>query len=306
MISDNSWLEIPGSIRDMNRKRIVHALRQERLISRLHLYNDRLMAKSVTWKDYWSPAMRFFRADTRLVHRLNRFKKAWRCLIRHPGSQRRQLVYCWRYFSLLHHCLILARKEPHRGSCIPALRCIVGFESFLVEEVERSCAAAATLTSRNPLYLLGRLVPSPPLPTAKHVPLVLPFGCTEPFYHYRKLTFAGCRNEQLLLFPSTRLIERPASLRTVNKFSQAIRWNPDPYYDSRARRLAMQVLRPLVSAQFAGNSRRKRRALLRMLDLGAGTGQFMTAAWQSLRQSCSSSTLPAVSMHFVARQTRHV
>jgi len=299
MVSERTCLEIPSAIRNLNRKRIVHALRQERLISRLHLYNDRLMVMSVTWKDYWSPAMRFFSADTRLVHRLNRFKKAWRSLLRYPNSRRHQVLYCWRYFSLLHHCLILARKESQRGSCIPPLRCIVGFETFVVEEVGRNGKAAATIASRNPLYLLSRLAPSAPLPTAKHVPLVLPYGCNEPFCHYRKLTFTGRRNEQLLLFPSVRLKDRPASFRVINRLSQAMRWNPDPYYDSRARRLAIQVLGPLVNAHYASISNRKKCNSLRMLDLGAGTGQFMTSAWQSLYLSCACDVSPSVSMHFV-------
>lgn len=156
---------------------------------------------------------------------------------------------------------------------------------FSIQEMDSDGFAAGLIASRNPIYLLGRLAPSPSSPTAKHVPLTLPCGCNEPFHHYRRLTLDSRCREQLLMCPYTRLAWRPQSFRVINRLSQALRWNPDPHYDLRARTFSAQFLKPLLA------SRISRVAPFRILDLGAGTGQFTLSALSSLTQSLA--RLPA-------------
>lgn len=296
--NDMQHLSIPRTIRQLNCRQFVRELGQEKLISKVNLHNDRIHIESLAWRDYWRQAMPFIGHHRRLHYRLNRLKNAWRNLLRCPKNRLNQVMYCWSYFSLLHHCLILARRESQHTSCLSALSCIIGLESFTIHEKSEDSCAAGIIASRNPVYLLGRLSPAPPLPTAKHVPLVLPCGWEEPFYHYRRLTLTGRRSEQLLMFPSVRMIKRPVSFRLINRLSQALRWNPDPYYGSRASTFTARILHPLFNAQLDAIGCRKA-SLFRILDLGAGTGQFILAALSKLRHLSARYSASSISLHFV-------
>ena len=104
-------LILSNTSRHENRLRIASDLRSELVPIRLVVRKSEPILESVAWSTFWRPCKRFFEVDSRLVHRLNRFKSAWRRVLRAPKSRQHQLVYCWRYFGLLHHTLDLPRKR---------------------------------------------------------------------------------------------------------------------------------------------------------------------------------------------------
>src|ERR1035437_3645269 len=98
-------LIISGISREHNRRSILTQLRQLRVPVRLKVRRSRLELNSMLWGDYWQPCRLFFDSDARLVQRLNRLKKAWLGVLRHPSDRLSQMDYCWRYFGLLHHAI---------------------------------------------------------------------------------------------------------------------------------------------------------------------------------------------------------
>ncbi|MEE9296998.1 MAG: class I SAM-dependent methyltransferase [Phycisphaerae bacterium] len=257
------------------------------------------VVESVTWQDYWQRCRRFFEADTRLVHRLNRLKFAWPSFLRRPKSKRRQLAYCWRYFGLLHHTLRVARTEPRRGDPLPVLHRILAFATFTVEIRGSPGKAAGLVTNRNPVYQLGRLPPNAPPPTPRHVPLVLPLGADAPFYHYRQIRLEKNSGTTLLLCPSVELSDRSKSFGPIDRLTRLISRKPDPYWKPRSRLLARRVLAPLFRMWRPPRQPQQRLSELTILDLGAGTGHLAATAWRYLCRSFPPSRRPRVAIHFV-------
>jgi hypothetical protein len=80
-------LIVSGTSREENRKELARQLGQSRIPVRLLIQKSRLTLQSVLWREYWQPCGAFFKGDLRLVQRLNRFKKAWLNMLRHPAEQ---------------------------------------------------------------------------------------------------------------------------------------------------------------------------------------------------------------------------
>lgn len=286
-----------GRRRLENSQIIGDLLRGERPVLHVRPHRGHLGAETISWADYWRPGREFFSFDLKLVQRLNRLKAAWRRILAKPSDLRTQTTYCWRYFGLLHHTLRLARHDSRRGDCIPALRCIVGFESFLVELAGQRGAAAVIPTGRNPVYLVGRLAASGGLPTTRHVPLVLPRNENSPFYHYRQLTLSDERRTHVLVAPQIDLALRSRSFDAISRFQRLTNPQPDPYYDSRAELLAQRVVHPLAQIWENADPGWPDGNELALLDLGAGTGHLAGQLCSRLRSRLPS--IPGMAIQLV-------
>ena len=287
-----------GTSREMNRNKLAGAARQAEVPTCLQIKRAELTLSSETWPAYWRPCRDFFEADRRLVHRIVQLKKAWVALLRSPGRKVRQRVFCWRYFALLHQTLSIARAEPDRGDPIPILHRIIAFESFPIGVRGSEGGAAGVFAGRNPVYLLGRLQAQAPLPTPRHVPLVLPLGQLTPFYCYRQLQLSNESGASLLVFPAVELRERRASFAPIDRLTRLISAEPDPRARRRARLLARRVLLPLVRAQSGVNPGLTARTFS-ILDIGAGTGHLAATAWREVRRRSGCGSLPDGALHFV-------
>lgn len=284
--------------RKENRRALVSASQRKEVVTHLLVDQAHPLTLSEPWSAYWRPCRGFLEADRCLVHRLVELKKAWLAVLRKPRSEVCQRVFCWRYFGLLHHTLRIARAEPHRGDPIPVLRGILAFETFPIEVRGREGTAAGTLSSRNPVYLLGRLRDDAPLPTPRHVPLVLPLGQPGPFYCYRQLRLSENGETSLLMFPAVELFDRAQSFAPIDRVTRLMSAAPDPYSRPRARLLVRRVLRDLLRAQLRSDGAR-RRLPMRLLDLGAGTGHFAANVWHALCRTDPRSRPLTAAFHFV-------
>lgn len=285
-----------GTSREENRKELARQLGQSRIPVRLLIQKSRLTLESVLWREYWQPCGAFFKGDLRLVQRLNRLKKAWLNILRHPADRLCQMTYCWRYFGLLHHALRIAGEEPRRPDPLSAIRRIVGFEAFLLDAIGEAGSAACTVTARNPVFLLGQLAVNPTVPTPRHVPLLMPSGQEIPFYHYRQVLISDTPAQRILVNPAVNLRRRADSFIPIDRLTRLVSERADPYWKPRAKLLARRILTWLIQAH--SGSATARSEPLSILDLGAGTGQLIAKAWTYLGRM-SAASLPPASFHFV-------
>ena len=292
-------LIVSGTPQHQNRRGLVLGLRQPHIITGLVVHQSRPILHTTSWQDYWRPAREFIEADTRLVHRLKRFKTAWLDVLRRSNGSRRWQTYCWRYFGLLNHALRIAKTEPNRGEPWPMLRRILAFGTFTVKVRGVSSTAAGLASNTNPLYLFGRLAPDCPPSTPRHVPLVLPLGRHEPYYNYRQVLLERNGNSRMLLYPSVDLCERPGSFGVIDRLTRLVNAKPDPYWKPRAHLLARRALAPLFRAWKRTRRTRGRLAELTILDLGAGTGHLSAKVWRHLWNSAPAGARPLASLHFV-------
>lgn len=151
-------LIVSGTSRADNRRELARQASAPVVPVRLVVRRSQLELQSLMWRDYWAPCRPFFEVDLRLVQRLNRLKKAWRQLLQQPTDRYLQMIYCWRYFGLLHHACVIAAAEPNRPDPFTTIETIVGFEAFSLEASGESGAAAALFTARHPLAILGHLL----------------------------------------------------------------------------------------------------------------------------------------------------
>ncbi len=125
------------------------------------------------------------------------------------GSLRREFVRT--YFLLLRKCLDL-----HAGGenvCF-ALRKVVGFETIHVSG-ECGGSAAAIVSARHPVYLLGKLARPHAPENPKYLPLICPCGnrpgADALYWHYRRISLAQAGGIQLFVYPPTEVCNRPLS-----------------------------------------------------------------------------------------------
>jgi hypothetical protein len=273
-------------------------MRRAEVPTRICVERAEPIVSSVSWSEHWRPCRGYFEADRRLVHRIVQLKKAWLALLGQPERKSRQRVFCWRYFALLHQALNIARTEPCRGDPIPILHRIIAFESFPIEARGQEAAAAGAFANRNPVYLLGRLQTQPPLPTPRHLPLILPLGQSALFYCYRQLRLAEPSGSSMLVFPAAGLRERQASFGPIDRLTRLVSAEPDPRARRRGRLLARRVLLPLVRAQNDEHAA-PAASYFSILDIGAGTGHLAAAAWHEVVRRSRPRSFPDAAMHFV-------
>ena len=291
-------LVFPRSKRQQRRRDCVGQLASGELVVQLRCDGFGTQVRSVSWRDYWARAMPFLGCDARLMQRLNRLKAACSNVRRRPKNQDARRMYCWRYFGLLHHALRIARDEPERGQPWAALRRLVGFETFTIESCD-GAMAAGLITSRNPVYLLGRLPSDSAPPTPRHVPLAWPAGAPGPYYHYRQILLDSATNMRMALMPALSPDRRLSSFGAIDCVTRALRPKPDPYWRPRSRVLAERVLVPLLSAMNSRRPGRKQPGRMALLDLGAGTGHVVARAWRWLCELDPAVRSTHIGMHFV-------
>jgi hypothetical protein len=288
-------LIVSGKSRAENRRDLAKQCGAPRVPIRLVIQRSRLGLESLSWRDYWQPVRPFFEVDLRLVQRLNRLKKAWRLLLQHPSDRLAQMTYCWRYFGLLHHTIRIAREEPARPDPMETLATIIGFESFVLEAPGESGTAACTITSRNPLFLLGQLAVEPMVPTPRHVPLLRPSGLKDLCYHYWQLQISGTPPQRIFVCPAVEMPQRASSFVPIDRLNRLVSDRPDPYWKPRARLLAKRILKPLLESR--RNDDQGDSLPVSILDLGAGTGHLLAKSWTYL--ASLNESVPTASFHFV-------
>ena len=288
-------LIISGTSRVESRRELARQCCQPRVPVRLVIQKSQLRLESLPWREYWQPCRTFFEVDLRLVQRLNRLKKAWQNVLKYPADRWCQMTYCWRYFGLLHHAMRIASQEARRPDPISAIGRIIGLETFPLEALGNAGTAACTVTSRNPVFLLGQLAVDPTVPTPRHVPLLMPSGQDDLYYHYRQLQVSGTPAQRILVLPAVELPRRADSFVPIDRLSRLISERPDPYWKPRARLLARRILSPLLEA-LSDTGPQESEAVC-ILDLGAGTGQLLAKTWTHLERMKVS--LPQASFHFV-------
>ena len=206
------------------------------------------------------------------------------------------MIYCWRYFGLLHHACGIAAAEPERPDPFAAIAKIVGFEAFSLEASGECGAAAAVFTARHPLAILGQLASEPRVPTPRYVPLLRPADADDIYYHYRQLQISGTPAHRLFVAPAVDLPSRASSFLPIDRLNRLLSHRPDPYWRPRAQVLAERVLTPVFrgieKANGSGND-----APIDLLDLGAGTGHLLATAWSTARKSTGIDR--SASLHFV-------
>mgnify|MGYP001583118976 CR=1 FL=1 len=284
--------------RGQNRKHRRAQFRRSAIPVRVTIVGGRVVTEWESWRTFWKPCWDFFAVDLRLVQRLNRLKGAWLRLLERPLCFERQRAYCWRYFGLLHHALRLASRETERPNPLPALRRILGFETFTVELSGQAGTACGLLAPRNPVFVLGRLPTEAPLPTPRHVPLALPLGASCPFYGYRQLHL-GKEHASLLLLPAVELNARPTSFGVIDRLTRLLSDQADPYCKPRARILARRAILPLMRAWMKCDDVIPRGQDVSILDLGAGTGHLAAAAWRQTARFLERTPTPFAAIHFV-------
>ena len=288
-------LVVSGTSRAENRKDLARQCCQPRVPLRLTTQRSGLALDSALWRKYWQPCRAFFEVDLRLVQRLNRLKKAWLNVLQHPADRLCHMTYCWRYFGLLHHAMRIAIEEPRRPDPLSAIRRIVGFETLLLEAVGEVGTAACAVASRNPVFLLGQLAVDPTMPTPRHVPLLMPSGQEDLYYHYRQLQISGTPAQRVLVSPAVDLPRRADSFIPLDRFTRLVSERADPYWKTRARLLARRILAPLLDARREATATEPGPTCI--LDLGAGTGELLAKAWTYLARM--KGALPQASFHFV-------
>lgn len=288
-----------GTSRRENRRWLRANFKRAMVPMRLIVDRSRPVLEGESWCAYWRHCRPFFEADRRLVHRINQLKKAWLAIMRTPSSRDRQRMYCWRFFCLLHHTLRIARDEPDRTEPLNVLRRIVGFETFLVEVRGRPGIAAGLVSNRNPVFLLGRLPPNAPLPTPRHVPLVMPATAPSPFYCYRQLQLALDPEVTIFVCPSVDLKCRATSFGPIDRLFRLLSDRGDPRWKPRARLLSHRVLLPLLPCLSRSRQQAYRRTPFAVLDLGAGTGHLTAVARREACRSLPAGRRQAASLHFV-------
>ena len=287
-------LIVSGTSRAENRRGLARQCCQPQVPLRLTTQRSRLMLESVLWREYWRPCRPFFEVDLRLVQRLNRLKKAWLAILRHPADRLCQMTYCWRYFGLLHHALRVAREEPRRPAPLSAIRTIVGFEAVVLKAAGEAGPAACAVASRNPVFLLGQLAVDPTVPTPRHVPLLMPSGQEGLYYHYRQLQVSGTPAQRVLVSPAVDLLRRAESFVPIDRLTRLVSERPDPYWKPRARLLARRLLAPLLQARHEATGADSEP--LCVLDMGAGTGQLLAKAWTYLSRMEGGSSASVLSL----------
>lgn len=288
-------LIVSGTSRAVNRMDLARQCCQPRVPVRLVIRKSRLGLESLPWREYWRPCRAFFDVDLRLVQRLNRLKRAWLNVLQYPSDRLCQMIYCWRYFGLLHYAMRIAKEERRRPDPISAIRRIVGFEAFPLEAWGHVGMAGCTVTSRNPVFLLGQLAVAPTVPTPRHVPLLMPAEKGPLYYHYRQLQISGAPAQRILVHPAVNLAHRADSFVPIDRLARLVSERPDPYWKPRARLLARRILAPLPEARNEAQPQASQAVCV--LDLGAGTGQLLAKAWTYLERMKVS--LPQASFHFV-------
>ena len=289
-------LIVSGTSRADNRRELARQASAPVVPVRLVVRRSQLELQSLLWRDYWAPSKPFFEVDLRLVQRLNRLKKAWRQLLQQPTDRYLQMIYCWRYFGLLHHACAIAAAEPERPDPFAAIARIVGFESFLLEASGESGAAAALFTARHPLAILGQLASEPRVPTPRYVPLLRPADADDIYYHYRQLQISGMPAHRLFVAPAVELSTRASSLLPIDRLNRLLSHRPDPYWRPRAQVLSERVLSPVIRwiEKTTGSGHPDP---IDLLDLGAGTGHLLATAWTTARKSTGIDR--SASLHFV-------
>jgi len=262
-------------------RKLSQTLRAKRVIRQIILREGSVAIKTVEWGIHWKPFLDLFSDDTRILHRVNRLKRAWEIVLSRPRSRRAQAYYCWRYFGLLHYAVRVAREQRGCEAVPPTIRHILGFEAFWLNTAGAPNSVAGVVCQRNPVYMLGRLPKAVPHPSPRHIPMALPVGADLPFYHYRQYTLDRGKTK-VLLFPSSDLSLRQESFRCIDHFSRITANRPDPYVDKRARVLADRVLAGLLNEMIRRDRLFHGSKCCRLLDLGGGTGHLLGKVWSNL------------------------
>ena len=242
-----------------NHRLVRSALRETRLLTALDVAaGRRIRVTSVTWDEYWG------QSDL-LAREIAGLKAAWTALIAENFARGLRSEFVRTYFVLLRACL---DRHACGENVLSLLRKTVGFETI---RVSGDCggSAAAIVSARHPVYLLGKLANPHAPENPKYLPLICPCG-TSPeanslYWHYRRIPLVRSDGIQLFVYPPAQACNRPLSHALIGQLFACLTPRSDPWIRERSQSLFDGVFASLVAR--TGSQR------LHLLDMACGSAK---------------------------------
>jgi len=234
-----------------NQRLLRNALRETRLITSIDVTaGRRIRVSSVTWDEYWGQCGPWAREIAQL-------KAAWTALIAGSSAANLRRDFVRAHFLLLRACL-----DGHacERNALSVLRRIVGFETI---RVGGDCGgwAAAVISARHPVYLLGKLARPDAPENPKYLPLICPCGDLPGpgalYWHYRRIPLMRTDGIQLFVYPPAEVGNRPLSHALIGQLFACLTPRSDPWIRERSQSLFEGVFGPLVVSWFSVKWKRR-------------------------------------------------
>ncbi len=235
-----------GLDRRIQCERIAQILQSDDLLASVKVNIDgRLRPIPIAWDDYWLSVKDCLTGDLKI--QLDELRAARTTYLRRKCDYRSAITYCWAYWALLR-----SARDSRQSTDLRLLWSILGFESFGIRWPDCTDAlAAATSTSRNPVYLLARLREPQLREDPKCLPLLTVFDPTSTglpqanlYYHYRQFKIDQDTNASLLVYPSAWVGSRGASFECVQMMASGLGSGADPRSRQRAKPIVERALAP--------------------------------------------------------------
>jgi hypothetical protein len=264
-------------------QQIARILESEDLLASIKVNIDgRLRPIPISWDEYWSSVRGYMTGD--LAIQLDELRAARATYLRRTCDYRSAITYCWAYCALLRSALDSRQRRDLR-----LLWSILGFECCSVRWPDCTDAlAAATSTSRNPIYLLARLRE----PQSREDPKFLPFttvfdpASTGPphstlYYHYRQFKIDRRTDASVLVYPSAQMASRVGSFECIQTMASGLSSGTDPRSRQRAKRIVELALAPFLRRRSESQECDVSQDI-RILDLGGGSGSLTRSICEAL------------------------
>lgn len=268
-----------------NCRQIAQILNSENFISSIDVRsNGRLAAILVSWDEYWKPVRSCMSGDLE-IH-WNELRAAQATYINRNYDYRSAVTYCWAYWTFLRFALDQCVRKAVNFNLLWS---ILGFECFGIYSHGHSEAlAAATSSSRNPVYLLAKLRKPESREDPKCVPLITTFNSLSSihslprlYYHYRQFKVSKEIPSSLFVYPSTYVEERIDSFRCIQTMTSGLSTSTDPRCRERAREIVDNALLPFFRKHFQDTTSNTSDDIC-IADLGSGSGNLTRNIFETL------------------------
>jgi hypothetical protein len=278
-----TWEKPTGSDRRVQCQQIARILESEDLLASIKVNIDgRLRPIPIPWDEYWAGVRGYLTGD--LDIQLDELRAARATYLRRNCDYRSAITYCWAYCSLLRSAI-----DSRHGTDLRLLWAILGFECYAVRWPDCTEAlAAATSTSRNPIYLLARLRKPWSREDPKFFPLTTVFDPAPSgppratlYYHYRQFRIDSRTNTSVLVYPSTQMGDRVSSFECIQTMASGLGSGTDPRSHQRAKPIVDLALAPFLRRRAETQECNKTQDI-RVLDLGGGSGSLTRSICETL------------------------
>jgi hypothetical protein len=219
----------------------------------------RIRVTSATWDEYWDQCGSW-------ATEIAQLKAAWTALIAGNFAAHLRRDFVRAYFLLLRTCL-----DGHAcgQNALSVLKKIVSFETI---HISGGCggSAAAIISARHPVYLLGKVARPDAAENPKYLPLICPCGdFPEPgtlYWHYRRIPLMLTDGIQLFVYPPAEVGNRPLSHALIGQLFACLTPRSDPWIRERSQSLFDGVFASLVA--------RSASPRLHLLDMACGSAKI--------------------------------